>query len=71
MTYAVESVHESLPDLNIASPLAFVVKAIDSVYLCALVITSEQEEVLRVLDFIAEHHTYGFNRLFASINIVS
>lgn len=56
----VETISESLPQLNIVSSLALVVETINSVNGGALVITSEQEKVLWVLDFIGEQQTDGF-----------
>ena len=51
---AVEAVSEGLPQLDVVSALALVVETIDSVDRCALVVASEQEEVLRVLNFVGQ-----------------
>ena len=51
---AVETVSESLPKFDVVSSLALVVEAIDSIDTCTLVITSKEEEVLWVLDFVGE-----------------
>jgi arginine/lysine/ornithine decarboxylase len=52
-TYAVESVHKSLPNFDVASALALVVEAINTSDIRTLMITSEQKEVLRILDLVA------------------
>lgn len=68
---AVKAVSKRLPQLDVVSSLAFVVESVNSVNGSALVIASKQEEVLRVLDFVGEQKTNGFQTLFASIYIVS
>ena len=47
-----------------------IVKAIKFVNLCRLMISSKQEEVLRVLDLIAKKENNSLDGLFASIHIV-
>lgn len=49
----IEHVRENLPEFNRVSPLAFVVKAVHTINLCTLVITSQQKKVLWVLNLIA------------------
>lgn len=51
---AVEAVGESLPQLDVVSPLALVVEAIDTVDGGALVVAAQNEEVLRVLDLVGK-----------------
>ncbi len=51
---AVEAVSEGLPQLDVVAALALVVEAVDAVDGCALVVTTEDEEVLRVLDLVGE-----------------
>ena len=48
----------------------FIVKAVDFVNGRALVVASQQEEVLRVLDFISEKQSDALNRLFSTVYIV-
>ena len=45
---AVEAVGEGLPQLDVVAPLALVVKAVDAVDRGALVVSPENEKVLRV-----------------------
>lgn len=49
---AVETVSEGLPKLDVVSSLALVVEAVYSVDTGALVVASQQEEVLGVLDLV-------------------
>jgi hypothetical protein len=50
---AIEAVRECLPELDVVSTLALVVKAVDTVDRGALVITAENEKVLRILDLVS------------------
>jgi hypothetical protein len=49
---AVEAVRKCLPKLDVVAALAFVIEAIDTVDGGALMVASENEEVLRVLDLV-------------------
>lgn len=51
---AVEAICESLPNSDVVSTLAFIVEAIDSVDGGTLMVSSEQEEVLWVLDLVCK-----------------
>ena len=55
----VETVSEGLPQLDVVSSLAFIVEPINSVDGSALVVTSEEEEVLWVLNFVCEQQAYS------------
>lgn len=68
---AVEAVSERLPELDVVSALALVVKAIDTVDRCALVVTAEDEEVLWVLDLVCEEKADSLERLLSSVNVVA
>jgi len=48
----VETISESFPELNVIASLALVIETIDSVNRGTLVVSSEKEEVLRVLNFV-------------------
>lgn len=50
----VECIDERLPYLDIAPPLTFVIEAIDPGYVCAFVIASEHEKVLRKFQLVAK-----------------
>ena len=51
---AVEAVGERLPELNVVAALALVIKAIDPVDGGALVVTTQEEKVLWVLDLVSQ-----------------
>lgn len=51
---AVEAVCESFPELDVVSSLAFVVEAIDSIDRRAFVVSTKDEEILRVLDLVRQ-----------------
>lgn len=56
---AVEAVGERLPQLNVVATLALVVESIDTVNRCALVVATENEKVLGVLDLVREQEADG------------
>ena len=68
---AVEAVGEGLPKLDVVSPLALIVETVDAVDRGALVVTTENEEVLRVLDLVCEEQADSLQRLLATIDVVT
>lgn len=68
---AVEAVCERLPQLDVEPSLALVVEAVDPVYARALVIASQQEEILWIFDFIRQQQTDRLQRLLASVHVVA
>jgi hypothetical protein len=68
---AVEAVSERLPQLDVVSPFALVVETVDAVDRGALVVATEDEEVLRVLDLVREQEAYGLEGLLAAVDIVT
>ena len=68
---AVEALDELLPELEGVPALAFIVEAVDAVDRAALVVASEEEEVLRVLDLVGEHEADDFEVLLAAIDVVA
>ena len=52
------------------SALALVVEAVDAVDGSTLVVASQQEEVLGVLDLVRKQEADSLKRLFASIDVV-
>ena len=68
---AVEDVREDLPESDGVPPLAFVVKPINSIDLRALVIASQEEEVLGILHLVAEKEANAFDRLFSTVDVIS
>ncbi len=67
----VETVSKSLPKLDVVSSFALVVEAVDTVDGGALVVASEEEEVLRILNFIGKQQAHCFKTLLASVHVVA
>ena len=53
------------------SALALVVEPVYTIDWGTLVITSEEEEVLGIFDFVSKEETNSLKRLFASVDVVS
>ena len=51
---AIEDIAEHAPESDRVAALALIVEAVDAVDLGALVIATQQEEILRVLYFVAQ-----------------
>ena len=68
---AVEDVAEDSPESNGVSTLALIVEAIDAIDLSALVIASQEEEVLGVLDLVAEEKADCLDRLLSTVDVVT
>lgn len=68
---AVEAVGEGLPKLDVISPFAFIVETVDSVNGGTLVVPTKDEEVLGVFDLVCEEKADGFQRLLATVDVVS
>lgn len=67
----IENGPEFSPKFDIIPPFTFIIKAVHSVNGLAFVVASQQEEVIRVLNFIGHQETDRFNTLFSSIDVVS
>ena len=67
----VEAVGERLPQLDVVSPLALVVESVDAVDGRALVVATENEEVLGVLDLVCEEQADGLKGLLATVDVVA
>ena len=52
-------------------PRTFVIEAINPVNARTLMVAPQYEEVLRVLDFVGEEETYRFERLLATVDVVT
>jgi hypothetical protein len=68
---AVEAVGESLPQLDVVSALALIVETVDTVDRGTLVVSTQNEEVLGVLDLVREEEANGLERLLATVNVVT
>ena len=51
---AIEAVRERLPELDVVPPLAFIVEPINAVNRSTLMVSTQNEEILRVFDFICK-----------------
>jgi hypothetical protein len=67
----VEAISESLPQLDVVAALALVVETINAVDRRALVVATQDKEVLGVLDLVREKKANGLERLLATINVVA
>jgi hypothetical protein len=67
----IEAVGKRFPQLDVISPFTFIIKAVYAVNGGALVISAENEKILRVFDLICQKQTDGLQRLFTSIDIVA
>jgi hypothetical protein len=68
---AVEAVGKCLPKLDVVTPLALIVEAVDAVDGGALVVATQNEEVLRVLDLVGKEQADGLERLLATVDVVA
>ena len=69
--HAVEYILEFFPDTDRVATFAFIVESIDAVDLTALVITSQQEEVLLELDLVREEQNDSLKGVLSAINVIS
>ena len=69
--HAIEDVLELFPDANRVATLAFIIETIDTVDLTALVVASQEEEVLLKLDFVSEEQDDGLKGVLSSVDIVT
>ena len=67
----IEAVCEDFPKLDTVTALALVIEAVDAIDRGTFMISSQQKEVLWVLDLIGQKEADGFERLLSSIDIVS
>jgi hypothetical protein len=68
---AVEAVAEHTPDLDGVPALAFIVEAVESVDVGALMVTTQQVELVGEFDFVGEEKTNSLNTLAATVNVVA
>ena len=68
---AVKAVGEGLPQLDVVAALALIVETVDAVDGGALVVATEDEEVLWVLDLVGEEKADGLKRLLSAVDVVT
>ena len=68
---AVETIGESLPKFNVIAALAFIIESINTINGGALMVSTEEEEVLGVLNLIGQEEANSFQRLLAAVDVIS
>jgi len=68
---AVEAISEDFPKFNSVSTLALIVKTVNSINRCTLMVSTKQEEVFWILDLVCKQETHGLERLLSTVNIVA
>ena len=68
---AVETISEDLPQLNSVSSLTFIIEPVNSVDGGALVITSQQKEVLRVFDLVSQEEAHSLKGHLSTVDVVT
>jgi len=68
---AIEDVAKDAPESDRVPAFALVVETVDSIDLCTFVIASQKEEVLGILDFVAEKKANGLDGLLSTVNVVT
>jgi hypothetical protein len=66
----IEAICEGLPKFDIVTALALIVEAINSVDGSALMVPSQEEEVLWIFDFVGQQEADGFKALFTPVDVV-
>ena len=67
----IEAICEGLPKFDLVTALALVVEAVDSVDGSALMVPSQEEEILWVFNLVSQEEADGFKALFTTVDIVS
>lgn len=68
---AVKAVGESLPELDVVSALALIVETVDTVDRGTFVVSTQNEEVLGVLDLVRKEEADGLEGLLATVDVVT
>jgi len=66
----IETVCERLPQFDVVSSLAFVIEAVDTVDGGTLMVSPENEEVLRIFNLVSEEEADGLEAVFAPVHVV-
>ena len=67
----VERIAKLLPHLYRETAATFVIKAINTVDTSTFVVTSQEEKVFWILDFVRKEQTDYFQRLLATVDVVA
>ena len=68
---AIETIRKCFPELNVITPLTFVVKSVNAVDGGAFVVAAKDEEVFWILDLVRQQEADCLKRLLSSIYIVA
>jgi len=69
--HAIENVTELLPQLDVVASLAFIIEAIDTCDGCALMVSTQQEEILGELHLVGEKQDDGLQALLSTVDVVT
>ena len=67
----IEAVGKCFPQFDVVASLALIVETVNTVDRSTFMISSENEEILRVLDFVRKKQAYRLQGLFSTVNIIS
>ena len=67
----VEDVAEHAPESDRVPAFALIIESVNTIDLSTFVIATEQEEVLRVLYFVAKEQADGLDRLLSSVDVIT
>ena len=67
----IESIANISPNFYVEFSFTFIVETIYFIYLCALMVSPKEEEIIGMLDFISHEQTKTLQRSFAPIDIVT
>lgn len=68
---AIEAIGEGLPQFDVVPSLAFIVEAIDTIDGGALVVATENEEILGIFDLVCQEKADGLEGLLAAVHVVA
>ena len=68
---AIEHINKGLPHLDITPSFTFIIETINTIDTRTLVVASQDEKVFRIFDFVSKQQANRFERLLATIDIVS
>lgn len=67
----VEAVRKCLPQFDVITTLALVIETVDTVDGSALMVSTQDEEVLGVFDLVCQQKANGLERLLATVHVVT
>ena len=67
----IERVAKLFPNFNAVTTTAFIIKSVYTVDPRTFMVSSENEEIFGVLDFVGKEEADYLDRLFSTVNIIS